>query len=87
MHGQRRGVHAIQHNTNDAKTGEKPGYTRSGLAFSTDVHSRNNRKGRYQASMNNTGMQRGRMRKEPANQSSGKATAKICCCIYITTGR
>ena len=27
--------------------------------------------------MNNMGMERGHMRKEPDNQSSGKATAKI----------
>ena len=52
---------------------------RSGLAFSTDVYHRNNRKDRNQATMNNMGMERGRMRKEPDNQSSdtGKATAKI----------
>ena len=24
MHGERRGIHVIQHNTNDAKTEEKP---------------------------------------------------------------
>ena len=30
----------------------------------------------YEATMNNMGMERGRMRKEPDNQSSGKATAK-----------
>ena len=36
---ERRGTHVIQHNTNDTKTGEKPGYMPSGLgrlAFSTD---------------------------------------------------
>ena len=49
----------------------------SGLAFSTDVYHRNNRKDRNQATMNNMGMERGRMRKEPDNQSSGKAIAKI----------
>ena len=54
----------------------------SGLAFSTDVYHRNNRKDRNQAAMNNMGMERGRMRKEPDNQSLpsdslGKATAKI----------
>ena len=49
----------------------------SGLAFSTDVHNRYNRKDSNQATMNNKGMERGRMRKEPDNQSSGKATAKI----------
>ena len=45
----------------------------SGLAFSTDVYHRNNHKDRNQA----MGMERGRMRREPDNQSSGKATAKI----------
>ena len=49
----------------------------SGLAYSTDVYHRNNRKDSNQATMNNKGMERGRMRKEPDNQSSGKATAKI----------
>ena len=53
MHGERRGIHIIQHNTNEPKAGEKPGY------------------------MNNIGMERGSMLKEPDNQSSGKATAKI----------
>ena len=80
-----------QHSTNDTTTGEKPGYMQSALAFSTDVHHLNNRKDRNQATMNNMGMERGRMRKEPDNQSSEKATAKIdrncCCCIYIPTGR
>ena len=77
MHGERRGIHVIQHNTNNTKTGEKPGYMPSGLAFSTDVYNRNNRKDRNQATMNNMGMERGRMRQEPDNQSSDKATAKI----------
>ena len=77
MHGERRGIHVIQHNTNEPKTGEKPGYMPSGLAFSTDVYHRNNRKDRNQATMNNMGIERGRMRKEPDNQSLGKATAKI----------
>ena len=130
MHGERRGIHAIQHNTNEPKTGEKPRYMPSGLAFCTDiyhrlgfdvdnedtntsgyycydylaaedaryqammskyggkvpagedeynkdVHHRNNRRASNQATMNNMGMERGRMRKEPDNQSSGKATAKI----------
>ena len=36
-----------------------------------------NRKNRNQATMNNMGMERGRMQKEPDNQSSGKATAEI----------
>ena len=49
----------------------------SGLAFSTDVHHRNNSKDSHQATMNNMGMERGRMRKEPDIQSSGKAMAKI----------
>ena len=49
----------------------------SALAFSTDAYHRNNRKDRNQATMNNMGMERGRMRKEPDNQSSGKAIAKI----------
>ena len=46
MHGERRGIHVIQHYTNNTvtKTGEKPGYMPSGLAFSTDVYHRNNRK-------------------------------------------
>ena len=73
MHGERRGIHVIQHNTNEPKTGEKPRYMPSGLAFSTDVYHRNNHKDRNQA----MGMERGRMRREPDNQSSGKATAKI----------
>ena len=54
----------------------------SDLAFSTDVHHRNNRKDSNQATMNNMGMVRmecRRMLKEPDNQSSGKATAKIAC--------
>ena len=42
MHGERRGIHVIQHNTNKPKTGEKPGYIPSGLAFSTDVYLLNN---------------------------------------------
>ena len=45
--------------------------------YNKDVHHRNNRKDRNQATMNNMGMERGRMRKESDNQSSGKATAKI----------
>ena len=49
----------------------------SGLAFCTDVHHLSNRKDSNQAIMNNMGVQRGRMLKEPSNQSSGKATAKI----------
>ena len=47
MHGERRGIHVIQHNTNEPKTGEKPGYVPSGLAFSTGVYHRNNRKAQY----------------------------------------
>ena len=47
----------------------RPAYMPSGLAFSTDV---NNRKDRYQATMNNMGMERGRMRSQttslPARQ-------------------
>ena len=71
MHGDRRGIHAIQHDTNDTKTGERPEYMPSGLAFSTDYH-RNNRKDRNQATTNNMGMERGRLRNEPDNhQSSG----------------
>ena len=77
MHGERRGIHVIQHNTNEPKTGEKPRYMPSSLAFSTYVYHRNNRKDSNQATMNNMGMERGRMRKEPDNQSLGKATAKI----------
>ena len=79
MHGERRGIQAIQHNTNDTKTGQKPEYMPSGLAFSTNVYHRNNRRDCYQAAMNNMGMERGRMQKEPVNQpeSSGKAAAKI----------
>ena len=38
MHGERRGTHIIQHNTNDTKAGEKPGYMPSGLAFSTHMY-------------------------------------------------
>ena len=49
----------------------------SGLAFATDVYHRNKRKDSNQATMNNMGMERGRMRKEPDNSSSRKATAKI----------
>ena len=51
----------------------------SGLALCTDVYHRNNlnRKDCNQANMNNMGMERGRMRKEQGNQSSGMATAKI----------
>ena len=45
--------------------------------YNQDVHHRNNSKDRNQATMNNMGMERGRMRKESDNQSSGKATAKI----------
>ena len=45
--------------------------------YNKDVHHRNNRRASNQATMNNMGMERGRMRKEPDNQSSGKATAKI----------
>ena len=61
---------------------EKPGYMPSGLAFSTDVHNRNNSKASYQATMKNIfylGMECGRMHKEPDNQSSCKAMAKIAC--------
>ena len=76
MLGERRGIHVIQHNTNNIKTGEKPGYMPSGLAFAMDVHHRTNRKDRNQATLNNMGMERGRMRKEPDNQSSNRATAK-----------
>ena len=46
-------------------------------AFSKDVHHQNNRDDRFQATVNNMGIEHGRMRKEPDNQSSGKATAKI----------
>ena len=49
MQGERRGIHVIQHNTNEPKTREKPGYMPSGWAFSTDVYHRNNRKDRNQA--------------------------------------
>ena len=49
----------------------------SGLAFSTDEYDRNNSKYSYKFTMNNICMERGRMQKEPDNQSSGKATAKI----------
>ena len=49
----------------------------SGLAFSTDVHNKNNCKDSSQATVNNMGMERGRMCKEPDDQSSGKAMAKI----------
>ena len=70
-------IHVIQQNTNDTTTGEKPGYMPSGLAFSKDVYHRNNGKDSNQATMNNMGMEGGRMRKESDNQSSGKATAKI----------
>ena len=55
----------------------------SGLAFSTDVRNRNNRKDRYQATVNNMGMERGRMRKEPDNQSSGKAIAKFAARLLL----
>ena len=79
MYGERRGIHVIQHNTNDTTTGEKPEYMPLGLAFSKDVYHRNNNNDCYQATMNNMGMTSGRMTKEQANQSSGKATAKIAC--------
>ena len=46
MHGKRREIDVIQHNTNDTKTGAKPKYMPLGLAFSTDMHNRNNRKDR-----------------------------------------
>ena len=36
MHGERRWIRVIQHNTNDTKTREKPWYMPSGLAFSTE---------------------------------------------------
>ena len=61
MHGGRRGIRVIQHNTNDTKTGEnmylglKPKYMQSGLFFCTDVH---NHKDSYQATMNKMGMER-----------------------------
>ena len=74
MDGERRGIRVIHHNTNDTKTGEKPGYMPSGLAFSSDVYHRNNSKDRNQATMNNMGMERGRMLKEPDNRSSREAT-------------
>ena len=45
--------------------------------YNKDVHHRNNSKDSNQATMNNMGMERRRMRKEPDNQSSDKATAKI----------
>ena len=77
MHGERRGMHVIRHNTNEPKTGKKPGYMPSGLAFPTDVYHRNNRKDSNEATLIYMGMERGRMLKEPDNQSSGKATAKI----------
>ena len=67
-------IHVMQQNT---KTGEQPGYMPSALAFSTDVYHRNNRKDGNQATMKKMGMECGRMRKEPDNQSSSKATAKI----------
>ena len=77
MYGDRRGIHVIQHNTKDTKTGEKPENMPLGLASSKDVYHRNNNNDRYQTTMNKMGMERWRMRKEPDKQSSGKATAKI----------
>ena len=77
MHGERRGMHVIQHNTNDNKTGEKPGYMPSGLAVSTDVYHRDNSKDSNQVTMNNMDMESGRMLKKPDNQPFGKATAKF----------
>ena len=53
MPGERRGIHFIQHNTNDTATGEKPAYMPPGLAFSTDVDYRNKSKDSNQATMNN----------------------------------
>ena len=81
LHGERRGmvlgIHVIHHNTNNTKTGERPWYMPSGLAFFTDMYHRNNSKDSNQATMNNMSMERGRMLKEPDNQSSGKAAAMI----------
>ena len=51
----------------------------SGLAFSKDVHNRNNSKDSYQANMNKMGMERGRMCNEQVDQSSVKAMAKFSC--------
>ena len=70
MYGERRGIHVIQHNTNEPKTREKPGYMPSGLAFSEDVNHRNNSKDSNQATANNMGMDRGRMQKEPDRTTS-----------------
>ena len=52
----------------------KPEYLLSGLASSTDV---NNRNDSHQSPMNDLGMERGHMRNQPGNQSSGKAMAKL----------
>ena len=42
MPGERREIRVIQHDTNDTTTGVKPEYMASGLAFSKDLHHRNN---------------------------------------------
>ena len=61
-----------------AMMGKYGGKIPSGEAeYNKDVHHRNNSNDSYQATMNYMGMERGRMRKEPDNQSSCKATAKI----------
>ena len=76
--GERRGIHVIQHNTNDTKTWEKPGYMTSGLAFSTDVDHRNNSKASNQATMNNMGMERPIFR-----QGNSQDRPQDCCCCCV----
>ena len=83
MHGERRGIRFIQHNTNDTTTGEKSEYMPSGLAFSMDLHHRNDRNASYQDSKNNIGMERGPMRKEPDKQSSGNGQDRPQDCLLL----
>ena len=94
MHGERKGVHVIKHNTNNTRTKEKPRYMPSGLAFSMDMYHINNRKDSNQATMNTMGMERGHMRKEPGTSLPARQQPRSpallqdkCCCIYILTGQ
>ena len=83
MHGGKKGIHVIQHNTNDTKTREKPEYMPmmpSGMAFSTEVHHRNNHKG-LQSSYYEQHRHGTQTHAEGAQKlvrgTSGKAIAKI----------
>ena len=76
--GERRGIPVVQHNTNNTTTGEKPEYMPSGLAFSKELHHRNNIIDRCQAPMNNFGIERGCMDAEIDLRSEERRVGKEC---------